>query len=319
VSLAVVGLLGAAALWVLLPHNRRIIVPRDYLTIQAAINAADSNDTVYVKSGTYNEAVKFKDGITLEGEDPATTIVRYSAAPTAVNDQGHFDSPLEIRNCKSGTILNLSFLQDGIDTRDTTVGHALKVDAITIWNSSVVVKNCRATSPANNGIGIYKDSVVSLVENQFRSNNWSGIRFTTASRGTARDNICEENDRDGMDVIGASPDLENNRCTSNKEDGIYFALGADGKAIENICKENGNYGIHVNDTTAELTKNECSLNRYSGIAYRFKATGKASENICRQNAKSGIELSSASPSLIQNELVKNALTGSPMIRNPIQS
>jgi parallel beta-helix repeat protein len=308
-SLAVIGLLGAAALWVLLPHNRRIMVPGDYRTIQAAINAAKANDTVYVKSGTYNEAVKFKGGITLEGEDPATTIVRYSAPPTAIVGQEHFDSPLEIRDCKSGTILNLSFHQDGIDMRDTSDGKTWKTDAITIWNSSVVLKNCRATSLAYNGIGIYRDSVVSLVENQCRSNKWNGISFATGSHGTARDNICEENDRDGIDVIGADPDLENNRCISNKEDGIYFALGANGKAIENICKENGNYGIQVYGTTAELTKNECSLNQYSGIIYRFRATGKASENVCRQNAKNGIELSSSSPSLMQNELVKNSSYG----------
>ena len=305
-SLAVIGLLGASALWVSLLHNRRITVPDDYATIQAAINAANAHDTVYVKSGTYNEALNFKDGITLEGEDPATTIVRYSAAPTAVVGQDHFDSPLEIRNCKSGNILNLTFLQVGIDLRDASNGKTWKTDAVTIWNSSVVLKNCRATSLANNGIGIYQDSVASLVENQCRSNKWNGIYFATGSRGTARDNICEENDRDGIDVIGAYPDLENNRCISNKEDGIYFALGANGKAIENICKGNGNFGIQVNGTTAELTKNECSLNQYSGIAYRFQAAGKASENVCRQNTRNGIELSSASASLIQNELVKNS-------------
>jgi parallel beta-helix repeat protein len=305
-SLALIGLLGASALWVFLPHNRRILVPGDYATIQAAINAAKPNDTVYVKPGTYNEALTFKDGITLEGEDPATTIVRYSASPTAVDGQDHFGSPLEIRNCKSGNILNLTFLQVGIDLRDASVRNTWRIDAVTIWNSSVVLKNCRATSLASNGIGIYKNSAVSLVENQCRSNILNGICFSTGSHGTARDNICEENDRDGIEVIGADPELANNRCISNKEDGIYFGVGAHGKAIENICKGNGNHGIQVNLTTAELTKNECSLNQYSGISYGVLATGKASGNVCRQNARNGIELSSASASLIQNVLVKNS-------------
>ena len=304
-SLALFGLLGTA-LWFFLPHNRRITVPGDYATIQAAINAAKPNDTVYVKSGTYNEALNFKDGITLEGEDPATTIVRYSAAPTALGDQDHFDSPLEVRNCQSGNILNLTFLQVGIDRRDVSVGNTWKIDAVTIWNSSVVLKNCRATSLASNGIGIYKNSVVSLIENQCRSNKGVGICFSAGSHGAARYNICEENDQDGIDVIAADPELESNRCISNKADGIYFGAGAHGKAIENICKGNGQYGIRVSLTTAELTRNECSLNQYSGIAYGFMATGKASENICRQNARDGIELSSASALLIKNELVKNS-------------
>jgi parallel beta-helix repeat protein len=305
-SLAVIVFLGAALSWVLFPHNRRIMVPDDYRTIQAAINAAKANDTVYIKSGIYNETVKFKDGITLEGEDPATTIIRYSAPPTAVVGQEHFDSPLEIRDCKSGTILNLTFHQDGIDTRDANAGKVWRTDAVTILNSTVGLRNCRATSLANDGLGIYKNSAVSLVENQCRSNKRNGISFSSGSQGIVRDNICEENNRDGIDAIGASPDLENNRCISNKEDGIYIASGANGKAIENICKGNGNYGIQVFDTAAELIKNECSLNQYSGIIYRTQATGKASENMCTENAKNGIELSSASPSLVQNQLIKNS-------------
>jgi parallel beta-helix repeat protein len=308
-SLVLISLLGAAAFWFLAPHSRRLTVPDDFLTIQGAINAAKASDTVYVKAGIYNEDLEFKDGITLEGEDPTTTFVRYSAPPVAVADQRYIDSPLEIRNCKSGTISNLSFFQDAQDQRVVVAGKTWKTDAITIFDSSgIVIKNCRARSLANCGIGIYKDSVVSLIENQCRSNQLNGICFASSSHGTVRDNICEENGRDGIDVLNAYADLENNRCTNNKEDGIYF-WGGNSKASGNVCKENLNYGIQVNGATVELTENECSLNQFSGIFYRAQAAGKASENVCQQNAKYGIELNSASPSLVQNQLVKNSLFG----------
>jgi serine/threonine protein kinase len=308
--LVVISLLGAAGatLWFLTPHNRKLMVPGDYATIQAAINAAKANDTVYVKAGVYDEDLEFKDGITLEGEDPTTTFVRYSASPTAVADQKYYYSPLEIRNCKSGAISNISFYQDTPDPRPVVTGKTWKTDAITILNSSVVIKNCRARSLANCGIGIYKDSVVSLIENQCRSNALNGIAFWGNSHGSARDNICEENGQDGIDVINSSVEVQNNRCTNNKEDGIYF-YGGNSKANGNVCKENLNYGIQVNAATVELSQNECSLNQFSGIFYRAQAAGNASENVCQQNAKYGIELSSASPSLIQNQLVKNTLSG----------
>ena len=45
-----------------------LIVPDEYPTIQAAIDAAKSGDTVFVKAGHYHEAIKFKNGITLHGE-----------------------------------------------------------------------------------------------------------------------------------------------------------------------------------------------------------------------------------------------------------
>ena len=43
-----------------------IIVPDDYPTIQYAIDNATSGDTIYVRSGTYNESIKvwFKDPLT---------------------------------------------------------------------------------------------------------------------------------------------------------------------------------------------------------------------------------------------------------------
>src|ERR1700722_16057437 len=80
-----------------------LIVPGDYGTIQAGINAARPGDTVRVKAGTYNEALKFKTGITLEGEDAEKTIVSFSSAP-GVAGQEQYEAPLEVRNCGSGIV-----------------------------------------------------------------------------------------------------------------------------------------------------------------------------------------------------------------------
>ncbi|MCK5851117.1 MAG: hypothetical protein KAH23_09400 [Kiritimatiellae bacterium] len=52
-----------------------INVPADYPTIQAAITAAASNDTVQVEAGTYYENVFLKPGIALLGAGPDTTTI----------------------------------------------------------------------------------------------------------------------------------------------------------------------------------------------------------------------------------------------------
>jgi len=52
-----------------------ITVPDDYLTIQAAISAASTGDTVYVRAGTYYENVTIDKSLTLQGEDRNTTII----------------------------------------------------------------------------------------------------------------------------------------------------------------------------------------------------------------------------------------------------
>mgnify|MGYP003887738503 CR=1 FL=1 len=46
-----------------------IVVPDDYPSIQSAINAADSGDEIYVKSGIYYENLIINKSISLIGED----------------------------------------------------------------------------------------------------------------------------------------------------------------------------------------------------------------------------------------------------------
>ena len=53
-----------------------ITVPEDYLTIQAALDAAQPGDTVYVKAGRYTENLVIDKPLSLVGEDRTTTIIR---------------------------------------------------------------------------------------------------------------------------------------------------------------------------------------------------------------------------------------------------
>lgn len=46
-----------------------INVPGDYLTIQAAIDAAAPGDTIVVAAGVYNEQVNVNKSVTVKGED----------------------------------------------------------------------------------------------------------------------------------------------------------------------------------------------------------------------------------------------------------
>jgi len=50
-------------------------VPGTYSTIQAAINAASSGDTVLVSAGTYVEALTLADGVTLRSVSDASSTI----------------------------------------------------------------------------------------------------------------------------------------------------------------------------------------------------------------------------------------------------
>ncbi|MBV8227731.1 MAG: protein kinase, partial [Verrucomicrobia bacterium] len=210
---------------------RSLLVPDNYATIQAAIDAAKPGDNVRVKAGTYNEALHFKDGVILEGENPETTIVRFRSPATALVDQTHYDSPLEVRSCASGLVRNFTFIQEQPDTRkiEATV---YKISAVRIIDSSITIRACRLRSLASYGIEVWgSTSSPKILNNQCSSNARSGI-LLGGGHATAQGNVCEANQASGIAVFGAgtAPELTNNQCRSNTLYGIYFGDGAQGTA-----------------------------------------------------------------------------------------
>ncbi len=62
-----------------------IYVPTDYSTIQEAINAAISGDTIFVYSGTYKEHIVVNKSVSLIGEGRDSTIVDGDGTGTVVS------------------------------------------------------------------------------------------------------------------------------------------------------------------------------------------------------------------------------------------
>jgi len=88
---AALALLAAAAGQAGGAAGRVIVVPRDYPTIQAAVDAAAPGDTINVRSGTYTEEIVIGKDLTLHGAGAGATLVRSPAAltPYAVGLNGN--------------------------------------------------------------------------------------------------------------------------------------------------------------------------------------------------------------------------------------
>jgi len=126
-----------AALAVGAPHAAEIVVPDDYATIQAAIDAASNGDSITIDRGTYREHLSLPSGalnLTLRGRETAQTLLE--AVTTA---------PLiTISGASNVTIRNLTFVAR------VSTGSSLQVSAgssaITIVNNVFFDPNVRATA-----------------------------------------------------------------------------------------------------------------------------------------------------------------------------
>ena len=293
-----------------LPLSR--VVPDQYATVQAAIDAAKTGDTILVKAGVYHEALKFKEGIDLRGESRENTVVRFSTPPTGVLGQDHYDIPLEVRNCKGGSVQNITFQQDADDGR--TDANAWKGDAIDLFNSSIHLKNCGAISAAANGILVAGvESEPDLTDNKCSSSKNAGIVFEAGAKGKATGNFCERNGQCGILVNDpeTAPELDKNQCRQNQQHGIGFADGAQGQATGNTCENNLWNGIAVwAGSDPQLVRNQCRANKYSGINF-WSSAGKATGNICDQNEQCGIFVHEpdTAPELDKNQCRDNQQLG----------
>jgi len=266
-----------------------------------------------VKPGVYQEALKFKEGIELRGENLEKTVVRWTEAAEIPADQGRDFSLLAIVDCHSGTVRDLSFVYERSESTEDP-GETPRLHGIRIVNSSVTVQNCRVTHFSNSGIGVYggRSSPV-LIENQSRLNQQAGIAFQDGAQGKASQNICEQNEESGVLVSGAetTPELSENQCRKNHRVGIMFRDGAQGISSRNVCEQNLEHGILItgSNTAPLLLNNQCRNNQAAGIYIMHGAKGRAENNICDGNAWSGIMVIASAPYLSGNELVRNSQCG----------
>jgi serine/threonine protein kinase len=272
----------------------RLVVPDQYATIQAAIDAANSGDVVYIKRGTYNETLTFKEGIELAGEDRDTTIVHFAAPPTAFYKKGGPpQSPLVVSHCKSGTVRDITFQQTGTDSRQKGgPDFAWLAQAIVIEASAITVKNCVATSKAGDGIyaGVFdfdNRSKLLLDGNLCVSNRGNGIFLSISNAANLTHNVCKDNNGTGIFCSADGSVVSENICENNRDSGIY--VGAVSQIIQNTCRRNGNDGIYVS---------------YIGFG-----TASIKENLCENNLQAGIHIEEGNPELSANRLQKNHFYG----------
>jgi outer membrane protein OmpA-like peptidoglycan-associated protein len=177
--------------------GRKIVVPRDFPTIHAALGEADAGDTVFVSKGRYQENIALADNVVLQGEDMLTTII-----------DGRRLGP-----CVTGA--------DGALIRGFMIING---------QTGILCKNTRPTIERNmildnKGAGIH--ALISLPDinnNIIYRNEWTGIFLESArsTRTSIDHNVILENGYCGIFCAHRTEVLvRNNILTANKQYGIF--------------------------------------------------------------------------------------------------
>jgi len=219
---------------------KTIVVPRDYKTIQAAIDAASYGDTVFVLAGIYEERIVVNKSIALVGENRNTTIIdgkeQWEGTVVRVTAPDVMIRGFTIR--KNGPIPDTSILIDSV--KNVTI---LDNDILTLnqGGDGVKIRNSNASAIVNNNITNHDYGIVLggshatvIFNNTITDNEWFGIDFVGGVSSTL---ILNNNITDNQ-ITGISIDYSNkttiiNNNLLNNYHGIFQASANTTSIINN--------------------------------------------------------------------------------------
>jgi outer membrane protein OmpA-like peptidoglycan-associated protein len=179
--------------------GRKIIVPRDFPTIHAALGESDAGDTIFVSRGVYVENIALVDNVVLQGEDMLKTVIDGKRlGPVVVGADGAIVRNFTIRNGLTGVLCK--------NTRP-------------IIERNLIIDN--------KGAGIH--ALISLPDinnNVIYRNEWTGIFLESvrSTRTSIDHNVILENGYCGIFCAHRTEVLvRNNILTANKQYGIFVA------------------------------------------------------------------------------------------------
>lgn len=212
-------------------------IEHPYQTIQDGILHACAGDTVFVFSGLYHSSMSYgfvsiQEDITLEGEDPQTTIIQGGGVygeKWVVGISSEEGSP---------KISNFTIENSGTDIHDA--GILVNANNVIITNN--IIKN--------NQLGIYfsytKHQYGAIISGNTIEDNKDGIFMWDASDSIIYANIIQNNVFDGVEIIYSS---NNNVVMRNTITGHTFDGESEGVLLKestgNLISENNIYDNRI--------------------------------------------------------------------------
>ncbi len=182
----------------------------NYTSIQPAIDAASSGDTIYIYSGTYNENIVITKNLILTGQNKDAAII----------DGG-----------KNGHVI-----RGYSGTPDNYI--EISISGFTIRNAGLTGNDCIAFSYVNNG---------NINDNKILNSDKSdGIQIDHCSGITINGNQITNNAGVGISLIRSENNIIYNNVIQNNQKGLYiYELSSSNNFYGNTLTGNSQYGIHI--------------------------------------------------------------------------
>jgi nitrous oxidase accessory protein NosD len=267
--------ISAVAAYPVKADAKRIIVPDDYPTINAAIANASDGDTIYVKNGTYQETqLNINKKTALIGENAQNTTINFNPPShrETVDILGHYmvfyGNPMEVNSSDfslSGFTVNSTggYIRiNGDGTR--IIDNRIMVD-ISLIGAHVVISGNQFSGSAGFNCSYSK----------FSSNTFSGMLSLAGKYDIFRDNNIHQNARfDGDNSL-----ISGNQFTDSKT--AILGFGGSSNVISNNTIDKYGFGLSVGGSNNTVFLNKVT---HCGMAFMPRAGSVFFANYIAENS-----------------------------------
>jgi nitrous oxidase accessory protein len=221
----------------------------DFSSIQTAIDAATSGDTINVLSGTYNEQIIIDKSLILQGENRDTTII-----------DGGGTGDVVLINADNVVFKGFKIINSGENPS------GLPYNGIKLLSANYCMVSDNIVSNNDHGIALWTSSNNNLVENNIASNNNVGIVIADNSKyNTIRENNASFNFYHGINPYLNSDEniIVRNTVLNNGYYGITPDSAHDNMITENFVSGN-TYGIYTYSYYSQSSGNKIYHNNIIG-------------------------------------------------------
>jgi len=243
-------LLIALFLWRIGPvSGATIYVPTQYSTIQAAVDAALSGDTIQVAAGTYYEQITINKTITIIGENPKTTIVDGAQNGTVF----YIEDSKNVR-ITGFTIRNAGSNYSAIIAEREIVGS----DYHRIENNIITTSQYGIYFSASDYNKIYNNTIT--------GNSLAGVYINSADNTNITSNIIDDSAY-GIRVAASINNKIVNNVINLTSFGVHLTLASTGNIIRQNTITGRAAGIYTTSDTTTIDHNTVTQSAYAIYLY----------------------------------------------------
>ena len=259
--------------------SNTIWVPDNHKTIQEAINAANSGDTIFVRNGTYYEHVVVDKALSLVGENKHDTIIDGNGAGTVVRVVANNItlSNFTIQNGELGIWLLRS-------SNNIITGNIISKNRYGIYLHGSDDNTLSTNTASNNSYGIYfiHSHNNALTGNNVSLNNPYGIYLSYSSNNALTGNIALNNSY-GIYLSYSSNNALTGNAASNNSYGIHIHSSSNNALTSNNVSSNNPYGIHLYHSDNNVLSSNYASNNSYGIYVGDSDNNVLSSNYASNN------------------------------------